>query len=466
MKKYIVIAVIIALIAATPWYVGIKAQKELESQILKLNDYPGYNASFSEYNRGLLHSNGKIKISYDIGATPDDDEMEQKLITALQEGIILNVDVSHGPLLSKPVFGPGLSYTVITLDDSQETIREAEQLFAVDELLTVETRMKMNGDGVGTLIIPALNHSEEGKAFKFGGTTIGFELADFGKKYKSSGTIEAVTFSTDEAQFESSPIAVEGEGSYGESLYGTGTFSAKLASLKISGEKSVQLEQLDIDAEVTNPASGLMNIDYKIALAKVSGSDMPHALTDTVIDISANNLKESAFTKFSELGTQSDFSDPEAMAAYQQKMQAAMSELLAGSPELQVNNLAFKFGDDSWMDLKGKLSVDGAIAGKPEVQSNPFMLIPAITADYTANLSESLVEMAIQQYLSQQFADSGMSAEEIEQMTANQEQQTSMMIGQFVGMGFLQKTDAGYRIETSFKNGELLVNGNPIPVPF
>lgn len=464
-KKYIVLAVVIILIAAIPFAMGMLVQNEFEAQLEKIAEYPGYKIEVTEYNRGLLNSTAKVRVAYDVAVPETGEEFEKKFAAAIQEGVLVNFDIDHGPLLSKPGFGPGFSYTVITLDDSQGFVQEAEKLFGVDELVTAEARVELGGAGKGFMQIPALNYSEEGKTFSFGGANIDFELEDFGKKYNSKGSIAAFNFQSDIGQIESSPIVVSGEGEYGNSLYGTGTFKGEMAFLKISGDKQAAVEDIKLDVAVTAPEAGLMDVAYKIELAKVSGSDLPHELKDTIIDIAVHNIRESAVTKLSELGSP-DFSDPEAAMAYQQKTNAAMTELLAGSPELEIKEFAFKFGEDAWMDLKGKLSIDGEIAGKPEAQGNPFMLIPAITANYTANLSESMVAMAVQQYLTQQFADSGMSPEEIEEITANQEQQTSMMIGQFVATGFLQKTDVGYRVETSFKSGELLVNGNPIPMPF
>lgn len=465
MKKLIIFAVIIAVIAAAPWYVGLRAQQELESQIEKFENYPGYSAELIEYNRGLLSSSGKLKIAYEIANVPQNDEMEQKIIGILGEGIIVNLKVTHGPLLTKPGFSPGLSYTEVTLDDSQEFVREAETLFAVEELIEGYALLDLSGKGNGALTMPVLAYEDDNAKFSFGGMRLDYELADYGRTQKSSGVIEPLSFSSDNTQVQMSAITVEGASKMGDSLFGTGSFNASLASLNIIGEHTALVENIQVAADVSNPASGLMNVDYKIALGKLSGSDMPYALSDSIFDITVKNVKESAVEKFSQLSTSADFSSPEAMQAHQEKVNIAMAELLSGSPELLINNVAFKLDENTYMDLSGTMSVDGAVAGNPAALNNPMMLIPAVSANYTANLSEGLLKMGIQQYLSTQFADAGMTPEETLAMMEGQAAQSAQMIETFVGMGFLQKTGSGYRIETSFKDGELKVNGQPMPFP-
>jgi uncharacterized protein YdgA (DUF945 family) len=466
MKKLIIFVIIIVAIAAAPWYVGLKAQLELESQIDKFANYPGYSVELLEYNRGLLSSTGKLKIAYSIADVPQNDAMEQKFISVLNDGIVLKLNVTHGPLLTKPEFGPGLSYTEVTLDDSQEFVLEAEKLFAVEDLVRGYALLDLSGTGTGALSMPVLAFEEEDSKFSFGGMHMDYELADYGKKQKTIGTIEALSFSSETLQVRTSPIALEGEGEMGDSIFGTGRFSASLASLNIIGEHTALVENLQLAADVRSPTSGMMDIDYKIALGKFSGSSMPYVLTDSVFDVTLKNLKESAIEKFSRLSVDADFSSPEAMEAHQQKMDVATSEFLSGSPELHLNNIAFKLDENTYMDLVGELKVDGTVAGSPGALNNPMMLIPAISANYTANLSEGLLNLAMQQYLSQQFAGAGMSPEETLAMMEGQAVQTAQMVQQFVDMGFLQKTEMGYRIETSFKDGEFKVNGNPMPLPF
>lgn len=466
MKKLIAFVIIIVVIAAAPWYVGLKAQQELEAQIARIENYPGYSVELIEYDRGLLSSTGKLKFAYQIANVPQNDAMEQKVIDIMNDGIVINLHVTHGPLLTQPTLNPGLSYTKVTLDDSQEFVLEGEKLFSVEELIEGFVLLDLSGKGTGALTMPVLAYEEENAKFHFGGMHLDYELADFGKTQKSSGVIEALSFSDDKVQVQMSAIIVDGDAEMGDSLFGTGSFSASLASLNIIGEHTALIENVQIAGTVTSPADGMMDVDYKIALGKLTGSDMPYALTDSVFDISVKNVKESAVEKFSQLSANADFSSPETMQAHQEKMKLAMAEFLSGSPEILVNKLAFKLDEAAYMDLNGSISVDGAVGGNPATLNNPMMLIPAISANYTANLSEGLLKMGIQQYLSQQFAaDDDMSPEDTLAMMEGQAAQSAQMIQTFLDMGFLQKTDSGYRIETSFKDGEFKLNGHAMPLP-
>ncbi|MDO6747589.1 DUF945 family protein [Gilvimarinus sp. 1_MG-2023] len=105
MKKLagiVVLTVVIATLCA-PVLLGRHAQGHIEQVVQALNDYPGYNASITRYQRSWLTSNAEIEVGIDLGPFITDPKDE-----ALPMAISLLISLDHGPLLLNDGFGLGL----------------------------------------------------------------------------------------------------------------------------------------------------------------------------------------------------------------------------------------------------------------------------------------------------------------------------------------------------------------------
>lgn len=474
MKKLIIPIIIIAALMAAPWVVGNKSHQQLEATLNSLTENnPGVSYEIKDYKQSIFTSTGKIHFKYDEAMLGEPSEdVPEELINFFKNGLVFNVDITHGPVLTKPSVGLGLSHTKFSLDTSEEPLKSFAEKTGVTDLLYGDVYVDLAGNGTTTSYISKFALTEDEANIDFGGAEIN-QSFDKNLNYDGNAFISALALKADALSVNTSPITMEFKGKLEpEFNWGVGKFTSKMSSIKFdeSGEGSNgEVSDVSLVMDITEPSEGLYDIQYVFSVSEVNGSALENPLSNINYDMTFKSVSKAAVLSLNQLGQAQDPNlSPEEQA---QKMEAiaktAGEELLKTSPSVALNALSFNYGDSTFIDMKGNFGINSdMIPDASMLQANPMMAIPALKADLDANFSENVISEVMQIFAAQQMEGIELSDEDKAAMKSQQEAQAQMMIAQFVEMGYITKNDKGLATKATFENGQLLVNGNPMPFGF
>ena len=139
--------------------------------------------------------------------------------------------------------------------------------------------------------------------------------------------------------------------------------------------------------------------------------------------------------------------DPRRLMEMNSKFMEILPQFLAKSPEIALTELTVTTSKGT---LQGRASA--RINGKKVTSLEmPLALIGALQAQAEFSIDKTLLEQMLMMVENQSPREARVFREKIKM---------------FVALKWLIKTDASYKAAASFKNGQLTVNGQKIPLPF
>ena len=464
MKKFIIIAIVVIALGASPLIMGHFARGALEADLQTINQMPGYKAEIVEYQSGYQKAIAKIRVGYDIDPSMIQDlpADSQAMLQVFSDGIVIDVDVTHGPVILSPKFQFGLMHATGELSKDQEFVRQALEMLDVDYLFRYEVDMGYFGQGTANFSIPSFSFAEGLDQFQFGGVTAVSNISDFGKSYDVNGSIGEIAVRAEGVNAVMAPAQFSGNGKNGESyIDATGDFTVTLPSINVSGMQSGQIQNLGLHVVSRESSATSMGVDYDFTIKRIEGFALGRTLSDLQFSMTMENLDKSALMALTKMST-----DITALESGEQEIMQVMSDLLHGSPQVLINNLGFTVNDTSTVKVSGQFSVKGDMLTDPVDFVNPMAMIPALAASLDASIDRALINEAIMLYSAQQVnslaAQLDMSEEDQQQMLQQQSAQFNQMLDGFVQQGLVEKSGNSYVVKASFQNGELMVNGNPL----
>ena len=455
MRKIIVLAALIVAFSSIPLFVGYKIQNGFEQQIASLNRLPGYSAEILEYNRGLFSATGKINISFAMAPDSQSNAAHKAIATTLNDGIKMDFNAQHGPLLFEPNLSVGLAHFTLTFSEDQVFTQQIKHELDIEQVFVAHLNMKLGGNGHASVNVAPIEANEDNQSLSFGGLNIEYALGNYGERYTLEGRIQPLKILGEGFEVNSSPILLSGNGEGGDFFWGTGKASVTMDSFSIEGPSSLKATGLALKLGVSRSGDDLMDINYTFSLDTLSSSAISGKVNDSVLNITLANIKQSTLKALSE--ATNGFSPDTApfLAEKQAELQSLTGEILAESPKMIIEHLAFNLDEDTFLDLKGELGINADLISDPSaVMGNPYMLIPTIDSHMNARFSKSFVTIMLSQYMGSQM-----------EAGADQAQKTNDMIEQFVQSGFLIKYSGGYKMEASFRAAQFMINGKAMPLP-
>lgn len=474
MKKLIIPVVVIAALIIAPWVVGKKSHQEMETMLDKITEKsPGVSYEITEFNQSIFNSTGKIRFKYDESMlAANQQDAPEELSQLFTQGLVFDIDITHGPVLTKPNFGLGLSHTKFSLDTSEEPLKSFVEKAGITELLYGEVLVDLSGKGDSRSTISEFKFAEDDLNIEFGGVEA-HQTFDKNLNYSGDAVVKSLSIVDDETNLSTSPITMEFQGKLEPELnWGVGKFTSTMQSVKFKegsdGEKG-EISNLSLMMDITEPTEGLFNMHYILGVGEVSGSALETPITNVNYDMTLKNVSKAAIQNMNALSLAQDPSlSPEEQAQKAQEYSKKVGEeFLKHSPSVALDALSFNYGKATFVNMNGNFGLNSAmIPDTSMIDANPMMLIPALQAQLNADFSENLVTEIMQIMSMQQMEGFELSDDDKAAMKTQQEAQAQMMIAQFIEMGYITRNDKGLATKATFENGQLLVNGNPLPFGF
>ncbi len=447
-----------------PGYVGDKAKSDLDTLITELNESPQVDITWDSYTKDWWSSEGVLNIRTDIATDPGQAPMIVEFKT--------HITAQHGPV----ILHDGLKVAWTSWQSTIETPAEWDQTLNLQgQPITEQTgQVNLLGSISYQEVIPPMEYTSPSGSehIVFDGFQGSGEYS--GKQFTYQGQSKNLTLTS---AAERNPVVIsdlkldidaELTRSLTEiaagSLY-SGQFRMKAGNVS-AGEKfqasglgvalSSVMKDNDTLADVT--------LSYSADLIMAEGTQ----LTDANIDISLINYSDAfnqAYTKV----LQDAFEKSDDFAQADQLMLQALKDnvpaLVAAKPELRFDNVQFTLPEGTFKsEATVKLSTD--TASFAQMNSPLFWrnnLVLDVYADADKALATKLATTAANSQLDSDPQTASMSVAEREQMSTIQ---ANMMLGMFQGQGFLVEKDDKLSFKLNVADGQPLVNGKSMPLPF
>jgi len=425
MKKIIiVILLLITAIVITPFFIGSNVESQFRAQIAKINSNPTYELTITDYKKGWFRSGAELEMSLKM---PQMESFPKFKATQ---------DMQHGPILWQvDGLGLGLMDSEIEFEIPQDLQDELKKVDGLEEKvlfitsrtafdLATTTHIHLNEFTVKTDENEINTKPAQGQfSYNMQGHIEG-QLNWKGLSITQSGT---KALSLGEITIETKQQLVNGE-MFSPTAIFDGFFTFALSNLNFSGDTPAEaIEMQELQLKVTS--------DIKTELANigiVANVKTLHAISQTfedlTYDISLENLDVVSLQKINQLVSDSQGGDPMAMAA---NVQSLLPQLIEKGPLLKINKIGVQTHAGE-IDSNLTLGINQDIYDA----NNPMTMMLAVDADAKGFAPEAF------------FTGLGLGAN-IEQM---------------VQQNFLVRDQEKLSFVFSFKSGQALLNGAPMPL--
>jgi len=426
MKKIIILALLVlAVVVIPPYFIGSTVESEFRAQIAKANINPSYDIAITEYNKGWFSSQGEVEVTVAFPSKAG-SPVKVKVIQAMQ----------HGPILWQgETMAFGLMDAIINIELPEKIQAELDEATgSTDNILLITARAGFDFATQTQLILNTFTIEKDG-------TKVNVKPAKGHFSYDMNGHIEGAltwdgmsikensgkAFSVGSVTMDTKQRLVSGEMFSPTALF-NGHFTANLSSFDVSNGHSPDKTSLqDVKINATSEINqGLAKITVLFGMKQLEA--IQQTFKNIVYDMSFDNLDVEALKQMNQIIAESQGENPMMLAA---KMQGLLPSLLAKTPIIKINKMGMntQTGD---IDSNMTITIDKDVYDV----NNPMTMMIAVKADAQGYAPEAF------------FAGLGMGGK-IEQM---------------IQQKFLVRAQENIKFEFSFKAGQALLNGQPMPL--
>ncbi|GGO67259.1 hypothetical protein GCM10010982_13290 [Bowmanella pacifica] len=459
-------AIAVAAAVVSPYFIGQHVEQVVQQQVEQLNQQAGYRASITEYQGSWFKSSATIAVQFDIAQLDPAAAADMPEFPPLS----INLAIKHGPVLfsSQGLIGLAAWQADMEADSLRKHLTWAED----QPLYQLTGVTSLFGSHSFSDEIPALRFQERQHShIQFSGYQGGGEITS-NRIYYQGHANNLVGEENGENRLTLKDLRIEMDADVSVSAMMEGGFYDSQTRLVLDqlainvpgtdiGE--VDAKGLAIEVQTTrnaDKATGDMHIAYLAKELKVAG----YQSSDLALEVQMQNLNEGVMMEYQKLARSGDMADPQAMMEF---VEDNLPFALEDSPALNLSKLSGtlpmgKFSGYINSQIKVE-NVDDMFDGE-WMRSDFWLNNLLVDAELTAD-KEVLLFVAKQQMLGQmqQAIDFGrLDKEQAEQIA---EEQAPMMLEMIQQQGILVETEQGYQSNFSLKEGEALLNGEPMPLP-
>lgn len=464
MKK--VIAVVLALVlTALGAYVGfgLLARKNYEMAIVELQaNFPGHIES--SYKQGLFTSDLDIKLAIPL---PDTNPATPETMAAR-----IKQTIHHGPFIvganreNTSQLTPVQLYAQGTLElepfmaDEPQFVSQLRQLASTD--ITVfapisgRTQVSFTGRAQqSALMIGNDTFNLNWQGFAGNLSLLGTNLLTYDLDFRAPGLEIKGTGPTRMIIEEISTAATMMEGSHELSL---GTVMTAIKKFEViygqSPEEKITLAGLDVRIS-SSEEEELLRVDEEISLANLQFADKKYGPGN--LKISLTNLDTESIANLTEAykSMQAHPGNTEVMALG--LLSSHATALLAKSPEIRVENLSLTSPEGACLS-----SAHLAFNGEGEVIMNPLFLLGRLSAEADFSADERFMAVQAKNLLKESICGQRTDPDCDQEAARASSKQLKALIDQNI----LLLSAGRYSMTASFKNGQPMLNGQPVPLSF
>ncbi len=469
MKKIIIPVVAIVLVGLiSPKFTGNLINKRLDNFVVNLNTAPGYIATIESRETSWFSSSAIISVGIDPVMFADLGLDSTELGSFEDLSATINVTAQHGPFLTLNGLSLGLSAWKAEVNDSvfREFLAYAEN----EKFYSVTGNIGLSGGVSFEDIMPkftVIPQDGGNEAITFSGWKGKGAASSDNTTY--SGTTDLVTVNAEGVTFEmkSMTLAASFDSDWTAPMQGGFYNSASqfaIASINFDMpmlDTSATLEKLNINVKTEKSEDGnLMDMSVNYAIESIEAPEFSGR--NLIIRTEINNLESAFFKAYQEASTK-----PAQMEqAMVDMIENKLLPQLKASPEFNITEMSGNVADGNF---SGKVMVKVAgIDSLPEPLEDPVFWISKAVVDSNLKLNKAMALWIGEQVIASQIqADpnaTGMTDEEIRDIAV---EQVEGMISMFTQQGMVTvNADGEYEIAFTMQDGQAMLNGNPMPLPF
>ena len=407
------------------------------------------DVTIDEYERGWFSSRAKITMAPSqsaVGATP---------FVEILGPVTLAVDIHHGPVSVKDGFFVGMS----ELRARPVEHGESRLDFAVD------AQMTFGGTAHFVAEIMPFRHEDADGTVAFSGGRANGTIA--GRHIDAHGTIESLQAASPAGTL--SMIGVRASSDYEQISRGVtpGTMSVEIDRVSFETDDGPAFDAAGIGFESrasVDAARERLSGQASFTVERVRAAD-DSTITDARYEMSLQNVEVAAVEAYYDLIWRTRADAPAAPSG--EEVKPIVQRLLAGGPSFAVDTLRFSL-DGQPFEASLQVDVDSSAlppGGAPSLD-DPSLWRGLISGRAEVTAAKPLVERmaaaAIKAQLRAQQDDSSMPAASLDALA---DAQVGLALGMLSAQGMIEDTGSLYRTTVTFADGQLTINGQPLPFP-
>jgi hypothetical protein len=484
----VIASVVLAALVGIPPVIGSFTEQRIMAQAERLETMTdsAYSVEILEYEGGWFGSTAKLRASLGAdyvqqitAAVANQSDDPATALTAmmlqsfLSQSMPLVAEIGHGPVMFSDGLRVGVLSSVLRLDPETEGLAEILETLNIPYLFEVRTLLGVTGSADFIGEIPAIDVEDDPAQISFSGFMIEGSYDFANRHIESEGGIEflrATAPGLGSASVEDILLAADVTGL--SPILWLGDLVTEVGLIRIDsvgpdGPLDIELTNAGVNFTTATDTSGeLVSIEgsyYIGSLLGINGLDLADARIDlTLSDFSREALE--AYYEYSRLVAVSPESAPPLFPGVQDLLYLTLST----APTIEIGPVALLWNGQPF-EANIRLDVDAS--GLPERDAfNMFsrqVLFAAISIDGHLDMSEEIARTIAAETVKYQLrsgaARAGNELPESDLEALAQSQALGMLLG-LVAQGLIEESEAGYRSELSFVNGELTVNGTVLPI--
>ncbi|HET8696429.1 MAG TPA: DUF945 family protein, partial [Gammaproteobacteria bacterium] len=364
--------------------------------------------------------------------------------------------IAHGPIASLNGVHFGWSKVVARADHAAPQIAALEQQLGVPYLFEFRSRTGFLGTTSFEGEVPKFEVPVEPGSVRFSGAM--FAGTTRGRHVKIDGDIGSIELSMPDgsAALHGLRAAVDGDivaqsvmlGTTGFEIDSVSVMDQRLGSAVFDAGKVKFASKVTLD----DPQQRLdIAGTYDIASLKVAGVDVADASVGVAfrnVDLSALQAYQAAAQDVVRTGDAS-------------LLQPAVMRLIASRPTFALEPVRV-LADGELFEARLELTPNDRVTANSLPLSDPQELLGVVDGNAQIDISRRLAERIAQQVLRMQYGfDPSLAPEQLEQMVTAQ---SGAMLLMLAGQGIIETSGTGYRAKVELANGQVTLNGRPIPL--
>jgi len=456
-KKIVIIVVVVLLtaVAALPYWFGMQAESAYEALVKEMTENGDLTVTNNNFQRGWLDSTADT--TFTVTGTP-------VTITVLHR-------IGHGPL---PLGDDFQIQPVLARIKSDMSVNLPGGLVKLPPI-TAMTDVYLAGNSQSKLSMAPVKQSKpDGSSFEWKGLSGTIETSADYKTSKGEITAPLLQFSGASGSMAINRAKITLDQQKSASGFATGAIGLvidKLSMDGIGGKNSIDGLNLTSNTQETG---GNLNSNFTLQFREASTGDSRQGPGQ--INIQIRKLDVATLVKFRkdmrELRKQKIPAEQMNMTALGKTLDL-LGQLAKKSPELEITKLTFKTTDGE-VSGKAKFVLDGS---QLDVSGNPMLMLRALSGEGELSLPDSLVRMLASSDVKRDIealkASGKLKKDEIAKLSPKRiemiTQQALRELPQYrdsvVTRLKLVPDGPNYKIVGVLKNGQVMVNNEPIQLP-
>lgn len=475
MKKLtVIVAIVLVVIAGTPWVFGSIARQRVTAGIERLDAEAQIEARVLESAGGWATSTTTIELqvpqsSLQDATLPEDLAPQVAAIVALfQEPLRLAVTMHHGPVLMGDGVSFGLASSTIRLDPATPGYEALLAELGIPYLFEIRSVTGFGGQSDFAADVPSFEYVNGDLTVAFSGSNTVGSYDAIVSRVEARGEAASLHVEAGGSAFDMEQVAFSSDSTRHNDLLRLGHAEASIAHMSASGpSERFDLDDFGVRFDVTLEDSGehaTMAGEYRFAnfsdSRDIDVTGLELVATARRVDVDA---LAAYYIAAQEAGLSNDPAAPLSL-----ELEDAVYDLLASSPVVDIAPIRLNWAGEP-LDATVRIEIDGT--SLPE-RSNftafalAFNGVASIeaTLEISAELARLIAARGIAFQLRRTNGQDGildMTEEEIETIAASQ---AAVTLAQLAAQGMLVSTGDGYATRLRFANGQLTVNDNVLPI--